>query len=68
MRDIPIMLSESCCEKAVSNGMAHFIKPTGWVLGKALFITELVKEFEILQNVSLLLQEIDKEHILEHTT
>ena len=43
MRDIPIMLSESCCEKAVSNGMAHFIKPTGWVLGKALFITELVK-------------------------
>ena len=68
MSDLPIMLPKLCGEKAVSKAMSEFSKSASRVLGKTLFITQLVEKFEILERMSLVPCDKGKEHILEHTT
>lgn len=53
MSDLPIMLSIFCSEQAVSKAMSELSKPASRVLGKALFITQLIEKLEILERISL---------------
>ena len=53
MSDLPIMLPKFGSEQAVSKGMSELSQPASRMLGKALFITQLIKKLEILERISL---------------